>query len=100
MLCTMLLRFGSAMTRPIRLRAGRIDCGSAAAVRTSKRRWLGLAAKTEPSCKRLGASLRACAAWGLELFVLFWLWPSEMAARRTQALVATAAEVAATLWPR
>ena len=68
------------MTRPIKLRAGRIVCGSAVAVRISSRRWVGLAAKAEPSCKRRGASVRACAGGVPASCVLFRLWPSEMAA--------------------
>ena len=88
------------MTRPIRLTAGRTVCGSAVAVRTSSRRWVGLAAKAEPSCKRLGASLRACVGGGLASVALFRFSPKEFAASIANATATTAADVAATVWPR
>ena len=59
MLCTRLVRFGSAMTRPIRLTARCAGCGAICSVRTSSRRWVGFGTNTCPSGSRRGESTAA-----------------------------------------
>ena len=56
MLCTRLVLFGSAITRPIRLTARCADCGASCSVRTSSSRWVGFGTKTCPSGSRRGES--------------------------------------------
>ena len=56
MLCTRLVLFGSAITRPIRLTARCADCGTSCSVRTSSSRCVGFGTKTCPSGSRRGES--------------------------------------------
>ncbi len=55
-------RLGSLTTRPIRLMARPAGCTSAATVRMSSSRWVGLARKTLPSGRRRGVSERLAGA--------------------------------------